>query len=133
METKLKNENNTNTLFRREIAFLIDITVVSVSLGIIMAIVVRFWEPNFVMAAIHGAVHAAAMLCKDLLRPSIGKRIMKMDIVSRDKSKPKAWKLIVRNLTMGLWFIELPVISSLKNKTETRLTDKLLGLEVVYH
>lgn len=124
-------EKEPNKFLRRMVAFFIDIMTSSVPMGIIMIIVVSMWEMNAVVAALCAAICTAALLCKDLLKPSIGKRIMKMDIVGKDKSRPTAGKLIVRNLTFGLWFIELIIVSV--SKDETRLTDKLLGLEVIYY
>lgn len=131
MGERLKAEKASNKLWRRMIAFFIDIMAASVPMGIIMTVVVSLWEMNAAVAVLCAAVYTAAWLCKDLLKPSIGKRIMKMDIVSRDKSKPNAKKLIVRNLTLGLWFVELIIVSC--SKDEERLTDKLLGLEVIYY
>lgn len=127
----MKAEKASNKLWRRMIAFFIDIMAASVPMGIIMIIVVSMWELNIMVAALCAAICTAALLCKDLLKPSIGKRIMKMDIVGKDKSRPTAGKLIVRNLTFGLWFVEFIIVSC--SKDEARLTDKLLGLEVIYY
>jgi len=131
MGQQLSPSMESNKLVRRITAFIADIMVISIPMSIITAVIFSFCEPNAMIAAICAAVCTAALLCKELFKPSIGKRLMKMDIAGKDGSSPTAKKLIIRNLTFGLWFIELIIVSF--SKEQARLTDKPLGLEVIYY
>ena len=71
------------------------------------------------------------LICKDVLRPSIGKRIMRLELRTADgseKAELTTGRLICRNLTIGLWLIE--VIVMLRTSGEQRMMDKVYGVSV---
>ncbi len=70
----------------------------------------------------------AAILCKDLLRPSIGKRLMGLTVVCTDGSEISSWTLVRRNFSFFVWPVEVPTL--LRTKGAQRLADRELGLMV---
>lgn len=71
----------------------------------------------------------AAIFCKDLLRPSIGKRIMGLNIAAKDGGEISNWLLVRRNFSLCLWPLEIPEL--IRSGGSRRLTDRELGHEIV--
>ena len=68
--------------------------------------------------------------CKDLLRPSVGNRIMKLNIILIDGSDcVPTRKLIMRNLSFGLNSLDIVVIGSAIGTQ--RKVDKRFGIAVI--
>lgn len=65
----------------------------------------------------------AAFICKDAKGgQSIGKRIMKIRVVDKNKNVPNILKLIVRNITIFIWPVEAILVLLNKKKIGDRLT-----------
>lgn len=118
---------------RRLIAFFIDISLCSLPVTLILVAVSDFLDPfgeTFsILANVIGSLGIVLFILKDIRGQSLGKQMMKIRIVPKSGSEPiKKWKLIVRNLTSGLWPAE--AIIAMSSGGHDRLSDGWLGLMV---
>ncbi len=131
MKKRLSERKPKFLLLRRAVAAYIDM---GIPIALILALgfgVYRlfpdFDKVTFIMLILPLAF--AAIFCKDLLRPSIGKRIMGLDIVSKDSGEISNWLLVRRNFSMCLWPLEIPEL--IRSGGSRRLTDRELGHEII--
>ena len=59
---------------------------------------------------------------------SIGKRIMKLKVISVSGGKPNIWRLILRNITFIIWPIEAILLLNNRKK----IGDRIAKTDVVY-
>ena len=119
-------------IIRRIIAFTIDQFICTVAGILVIGFLSSFNGINTTVltTAVIVAFSIFGLLCRDLLRPGIGKRIMRLSIRPAESSDiVPLWKLIVRNITLGIWPIELIVLD--KTNGTQRLADKWLNIKVV--
>lgn len=131
----MNTDKRTHTL-KRSAAFLIDA-------GIFMIPIILVWylavmsisdlaQPTYIRVALISmslSLITLFFIClKDIFGVSIGKKIMKLRIISikNDTGSVKIISRVLRNLTFPVWPLELIFIAT----TGTRLSDRILGLRV---
>ncbi len=129
---RLARSNSTGLCVRRNIAEIIDLLV---CVGGVFAL---FWTIKLLNLAGDDQMVSffciIAMLivhtCKDLLRPSIGNRIVSLTIVSVNGSPfVPARKLLMRNLIFGLSSLDIVAVGG--SFGTQRSADRQLGIAVV--
>lgn len=126
-------------LQKRILAYLIDCALIVMPLMVFSFIIIFFGEfidqsvlkrPFYIFYLLSILFCYLGLLGKDLIgKRSIGKRIMKLTIISEDGSQPKYLQLIIRNLFMLVWPIEALMLFGNKN----RIGDKLAKTKVVIY
>lgn len=109
-------------------AFFLDeviIFVIGVVVGIVVAVNTRVEYMRYGMSL----VMMVGILLKDITGQSLGKKLFRLKIVKEDGSDAHAYQLILHNVTDYIWLVELLLV--LSSDSGTRLTDKLLHLQVV--
>lgn len=121
--------NNINIL--RIVAFLIDISF-ALSVSVPFVLLILFFKINsplylsFVLALVY-----SMLFCKDLLGcRSLGKRMCNLLIVGRSKDKLSNLKLILRNIFIIIWPIELVMLFINSGR---RVGDILFSTTVVHN
>lgn len=128
----LQRRRSSLSLFhRRLIAFFTDMSLCSLPVILIPVVVSDFLDPFGeafpILVNVIGSLGIVLFILKDIRGQSIGKQMMKIRIVPKSGSEPiKKWKLIVRNLTTGIWPAE--AIIAMSSGGHDRLTDGWLGL-----
>ncbi len=92
----------------RIVAFLIDVILLSL-FGIITIIPLLFIldsSEQMIIIPFVSSLEELLFFFKDVLNPSIGKRIMKQKIVCDDGTEPKFLKLLLRNISLFIWPID---------------------------
>ena len=115
---------------KRIVAFLIDF----VPLCVLFYFIMNTTEKSLLELVNSGVYYALLFpfgllwLFKDVFNgASIGKHIMKIRIVDENNQKPSVHKLILRNLTLGIWPLE---VYFLLNK-KIRFGDKITNTKVI--
>lgn len=132
---KLKTHNHINNsrrlFYKRCMAFFLDLLFCSL-IAFVLIVVSSYINPmhdNMINIVICDLPLLFAFFCKDVLKPSIGKRIMKLNIYSiKGREDIKISKLIIRNLSIVIWPVEVYALNS--SNGEQRFADKKLGLIV---
>lgn len=124
-----------NLLIRRCIAFALDELICMAPFSAIVLLILALTGADRHMTValiiVGSVLMMTVLICKDVLRPSIGKRIMRLELRTADgseKAELTTGRLICRNLTIGLWLIE--VIVMLRTSGEQRMMDKVYGVSV---
>lgn len=114
---------------KRVLAFLVDYFCLCI-LGTLVFMIIfydRELDKTFVIGFSVWCI--IGTLLKDVFGQSLGKRIGKIKITTQDGNKPPIYKLLLRNITVCIWPLEL--IAAMISESDTRISDKLLGLRVV--
>ena len=109
-------------------AFFLDeviIFVIGVMVGMVVAVNTRVEYMRYGMSL----VMMVGILLKDITGQSLGKKLFRLKIVKEDGSDAPAYQLILHNVTDYIWLVELLLV--LASDSGTRLTDKLLHLQVI--
>lgn len=100
--------------YKRIVAFLIDFVPICVFFYLILNYIMMTTEKSLLELVDSGVYYAVLFpfgllwLFKDVFNgASIGKHIMKIRIVDENNQKPSVHKLILRNLTLGIWPLEV--------------------------
>lgn len=109
-------------------AFFLDEVVIFL-IGLIVAMVVAVNTSVEYMRYCLSLVMMVGILLKDITGQSLGKKLFRLKIVKDDGSNAPAYQLILHNVTDYIWLVELLLV--LTSDSGTRLTDKLLHLQVV--
>lgn len=110
---------------KRAVAFIIDLfflTFIIAILGEILNVT------EFMFTYVYGI---PILLVRDVIfgGRSLGKIIMGLKIVDvKTNKRASIWKLIVRNITSPIWFVDAIIIFS--NNSIPRIMDRALGLQV---
>lgn len=101
------------------------IFVIGVVVGMVVAVNTRVEYMRYGMSL----VMMVGILLKDITGQSLGKKLFRLKIVRDDGSNAPAYQLILHNVTDYIWLVELLLV--LASDSGTRLTDKLLHLQVI--
>ncbi len=136
----VSSDRDDSTVSDRAAAYLIDLVPISV-----VAVLFVRWNPEWPRWA-GPAMLGPYMLVRDVLGISLGKRLMRLRVISAGGGEATPLQLIVRNITIaaGLLLSQLPVMSLLHIPglivplemiilvaTGRRLGDRIAGTSVV--
>jgi len=115
-----------STITKRTIAFIIDFIFIMLVMSILMYVLksTYFW--------LNYGVGALFAFLRDIIfgGRSLGKIIMGLKVVDmKTTTKAPIWKLIVRNITTPIWFVDAIIV--LSDNSKSRLMDRALNLKVV--
>ena len=124
--TKAKKE-------KRIMAFGIDFLIASTIQGVLFASVIVYATLNEKQELIIPSNFICTGICfiyfllKDVSGQSIGKKLIKLRIQNPDESKsPPKWKMIVRNVFITLWPVEMILLLSSNQRLGDRLTNTIV-------
>lgn len=134
----VQNDIKVIDLFKRYGAFVIDVITASLIgyVAFIITLEVVYYnypdiiENNFLLANyINNILVLILVICKDLVfrNASIGKKILKLKVVTDEGNKPSVKSMLIRNILFLIWPINGIVILSRGKKIE----DTFLHLNVV--
>lgn len=115
-------------LFKRGIAFLIDMIIIAGVFSVVTSTVVT---DIAAMAQWGWAIRLGMymlILLRDLFGRSLGKKLLGLDLLDTQGKKPPLWKRILRNITFIIFQVEIIVVAL--NGDHQRLSDQLLHLRV---
>jgi len=119
-------------LLKRGIAFVIDVYVITlIVFGAVWFVTgdIALLAHNLWIAFVPAYI---LLLLKDIFRSSLGKLLMKIEVVDfhdRD-SKIPLWKLFLRNVATPIWIVDVILLLSVGKKQ--KLMDSVLALDVIY-
>lgn len=121
-------------MFKRISSFLIDYFIILFCASpFLFLTILGSFDGNISLTVLDGSLYAAivliAVFSKDLFykKCSIGKKIMGLEIRNISNQEISKINLVLRNLTTIIWPIEFLVLLI----TKTRISDKILNLEVI--
>ena len=115
-------------LFKRGIAFLIDMIIIAGVFSVVTSTVVT---DIAAMAQWGWAIRLGMymlILLRDLFGRSLGKKLLGLDLLDTQGKKPPLWKRILRNITFIIFQVKIIVVAL--NGDHQRLSDQLLHLRV---
>ncbi len=120
--------SNVNVTTKRIFAFVVDFTLITIVAMLAVLPILPLADVNFqvtseVKTYLNFIFFAVPLFKDSFLKRSIGKRIFGLKIYNSQGNTPKYWQVILRNITLLIWFIELIVWLSRKDKR--RLGDLL--------
>lgn len=115
-------------LFKRGIAFLIDMIVIACMFSVVTSTVVTDMETMMKWGWAIGLGIYVLILLRDLFGRSLGKKILGLELLDSQGNKPKLWKRILRNITFAFFQVEILVVAL--SSDHQRLSDQLLHLRV---
>ncbi len=104
-----------------------------IAAGIVAVVFFVIFRVTNIIAIIFGAAIAVILfLLKDISGRSVGKRIFKLKIIDRTNVNAKIpiKKLILRNILIGIWFVDGFMLY--EDRAKYKIMDKVLGLDVVW-
>lgn len=119
----------TRYYLHRLLALWVDLAMGIILTSFVCSIVEKLFEVNT-------NILESLMLCffivfRDVFDRSVGKRIFKLHIIDQRSNSPASlYQRIIRNISMIIGFVELPIV--LLNKDSRRLGDILAGTSVCY-
>ena len=115
-------------LFKRSIAFLIDMIVIACMFSVVTSTVVTDMETMMKWGWAIGVGIYVLILLRDLFGRSLGKKLLGLELLDSQGNKPKLWKRILRNITFAIFQIEIIIVAL--SRDHQRLSDQLLHLRV---
>lgn len=121
-------------LYKRIIAFLVDFVPLCIVFNLVLNFIMTQIGISMLELVNSGIYYLVLFLLgslwmfKDVFNgASVGKRIVKIRVVGENNQKPTTYKLILRNLTLVIWPLE---VYFLLNK-KIRFGDKITNTKVV--
>jgi uncharacterized RDD family membrane protein YckC len=115
---------------RRALSFLIDYWIIDVLILTVLGIL-NYDENVLLFGGIMFITTSIYLIFKDVFGRSIGKTIMRLEIVSSNRSQTSAIVRILRNLTLIVYPVE--ILCVLLRNDGKRISDLIFGTEVVLH